>query len=442
MTDTNPKPRSPVFILTGTYCSRNKGDAAMQITCRDGLRERWPDSEIHIHAPFPALDREFYAPDPVLPSSRRRLIKASLQLPRAAISRMLGRAHRSGDPEIRAFARADLIIDLSGDMLTEDYGPHVAYSHFLPLLLAWVLGRPYVACAQSVGPFKLTRPLARFLLNRAAWVSARDQITMDYLAGLKIKSPLEYTADLAFVLKRADQTRAAEILREESIDLFDKKAPVLGLSLSGIIRKEFSRRGSSGDQVLKDVAAILDDFLDETGQNLLMVGHVTGPSEAKDDRLLLERTRGYLRNPERAALLRGDYQPGELKAIISGCHMFLGARMHANIAALSSGVPVVALSYSHKTPGIMSLLGQSEYVVAARDYFAGELPGKLRGLYRNRERAAKILKEKLPVIQNRSRRNFEKMAEVLAKAEAGSSQGPVNSAKSLNSPKNTREEKS
>ena len=41
--------------------------------------------------------------------------------------------------ELRLLASADRVIDLSGDMLTEDYGPHVTVSHFYPLLMALAL---------------------------------------------------------------------------------------------------------------------------------------------------------------------------------------------------------------------------------------------------------------------------------------------------------------
>ncbi len=35
------------------------------------------------------------------------------------------------DEELQQILKTDLVVDLSGDMLTEDYGRHVDYSHFL-----------------------------------------------------------------------------------------------------------------------------------------------------------------------------------------------------------------------------------------------------------------------------------------------------------------------
>ena len=48
--------------------------------------------------------------------------------------------------------------------------------------------------------------------------------------------------------------------------------------------------------------------------------------------------------------------PSEAKSYISGMDFFCGARMHACIAAFSSGVPVVPIAYSRKFAGVFRAL--------------------------------------------------------------------------------------
>jgi hypothetical protein len=60
----------------------------------------------------------------------------------------------------------------------------------------------------------------------------------------------------------------------------------------------------------------------------------------------------------------------DAKSFISGLDFLIGARMHATIAAFSSGVPVVPISYSRKFEGLYGALG----------YMAGE---RARHGYRN-----------------------------------------------------------
>lgn len=57
-----------------------------------------------------------------------------------------------------------------------------------------------------------------------------------------------------------------------------------------------------------------------------------------------------------------DPSASELKALISRCELFLGATMHAAIAALSSDVPTIMLSWSHKYSGLMEQIGLERFV--------------------------------------------------------------------------------
>jgi len=61
--------------------------------------------------------------------------------------------------------------------------------------------------------------------------------------------------------------------------------------------------------------------------------------------------------PDRIGVVRGQYSPSEIKYIIGSCDFFIGARMHACIAALSQGIPAVAIAYSDKFTGVMQTVG-------------------------------------------------------------------------------------
>jgi colanic acid/amylovoran biosynthesis protein len=261
-------------------------------------------------------------------------------------------------------------------MLTDDYGPHVAYSHYIPIINALLLGRPVVICAQSIGPFRWTGWMARQLFGRAAAITLRDEISIGHLRAIGLDpGNAAVTADMAFLLQPASDTRAAEILRNEGI-ADDGDGSVLGVSVSRILERRYNLsrpRGASDFATL--MAETLDRFASQTGCRVVFVSHVTGPSAVKDDRLIARDVAARMSAP--CHVIQGDYRPEELKALIRRCRVFLGARMHANIAALSSGVPVVALAYSHKTPGIMALFGQGERVLNGPELSADGLFGQL-----------------------------------------------------------------
>ena len=84
-------------------------------------------------------------------------------------------------------------------------------------------------------------------------------------------------------------------------------------------------------------------------------------------------------------------ETGEMKGIIARCELFVGSRMHANIAALSSKIPTIAIAYSHKTPGIMAMLDQQEAVVDIENVTNDELFEKIINAWKEkRERAEKL----------------------------------------------------
>ena len=408
------------FLLTGTYSSHNKGDAAMQLATGQALRKKFPGATVTISAPFAETDRHFYEGSLVVQSTRRRLIWGSLQGLRAWLFRKLYSWFRFnctaliGNRELRAFHEADVVVDLSGDTLTEDYGPHVTYSHFLPILQAMAIGTPVFVCAQSIGPFKLTNRFARMVLNRVAAITVRDEITQDYLRELGASSKVVgHTADMAFLLEPAPADKCNEILDQEGIIWPD--AEVLGVSVSNLIAAKYdhAHTQTTADGFVETCAELLDRVVRELGAKVLFVGHVTGPKAPKDDRLVAKRILDKMDEKSSAMLLKGNYGPEELKAIIGRCHVFLGCRMHANIGALSMSVPVVAISYSHKTPGIMRMFNQEKSLVEVTTLDPERLFRILRTTWGNRDAVSREIAARLVDVKKRAEHNVEVVLDIL-----------------------------
>lgn len=394
-------------VLTGTYCSKNKGDAAMQQVFAAEILKRRPEAEIIVATPFPGIDASHYAPLPVIRSGRRNLPLGTLHWAVLELLRLAGLAPRGYFPneEIDAFARADAVVDLSGDMLTEDYGPLVGYSHFLPLLQAQALGKPTIVCAQSIGPFNRLKGLAKRVLTHATLISVRESITPNLLAALNASTlaPVR-TADLAFLLPAAPRERIDALLAAEGITRSDR--PRLGVSVSALLTNRTNRHLDSISQNGLDAfAQALDEMIEKSAIEVLLVPHVFGPRPSGDDRKAGEVLSARMRNsPLR---LRGEYRPEELKGVISRCDAFVGCRMHANIAALDSGLPVLAIGYSHKTRGIMADLGLGEWVLSADNLDPGLLAGTIVRLLLEAPGYRRRLETQLPQVRQRAAENID-----------------------------------
>lgn len=389
------------ILLTGTYNSKNKGDAAMQwATAQELLKVSGVD--VTLSSPFPEMDAPFYAPIKVVPASRRKLIRSTIKV----LLRLLGITF--ADEESRAFNEADLIVDLSGDMLTESYGPHLAYSHFLPIWLAFAHGKPVFACAQSIGPFPMLGSVAKWTLSRCSRVTAREEISFELLRSFGFSEPhASQTGDMAFLLEPAAPPFADEILKALKIDT---SRPLLGVCLSQLIIKSYHSSSSAFEQI---IAESLDRFSESTGAQVLFVAHVTGPTKVKDDRIIARRVLARMKSP--AFVWEADPHTSEVKAVIGKCDAFFSARMHANISALSQAVPALALAYSHKTLGIMRTLGQSEWILPPKPFTAEAITARLTALWAERNSIRQTLLERLPAVEEASRRNVRLITELLSK---------------------------
>ena len=237
-----------------------------------------------------------------------------------------------------AYRDCDVVVDLGGDTFSDDPSPIYTLVHSVGLLLALVMGKPYVISSQSVGPFRtpLTRMLARFLLNRAAAVTARGQFTNRYLVNdLRIKNVRE-VADLSFLLQPERQEARG----------------IVGINPSETIR-HWMFPGYNDEEKGLAHTSLMAGLARELGQKrrVRLIPHVRGPSHGlgkvsnPDDRVAIREIQAEAPGAE---AVDGDAGIGEINRMIGECDLFIGARMHACIAALTAGVPTVAITYSTK----------------------------------------------------------------------------------------------
>ena len=319
-------------------------------------------------------------------------------------------ARRKLSPAYATTGNADLLVDLSGDMLTEDYGPHVAFSHYLPMLRAISLGRPYMICAQSIGPFSLTRPLARFVLNRARAITVRDRISFDYLAEIGVRNErLQQTADLAFLLEKAPASASAERIARLGLD---PGKPFVGVSVSRLVADKYDARLGQPGAFVRMMAASLAGIARREQLQLLFTPHVTGPTLPKDDRIISREVADLLPPGVEWAVIGEDLGPKEIKGMIALATMCVGTRMHANIAALSSFVPVLAIAYSHKTPGIMEACGVGDLAVDFHRLSEERLNALLDDLHDRRTAIRDVLMRSIPEQQRLAATNIDMIMEL------------------------------
>lgn len=206
-------------------------------------------------------------------------------------------------------------------------------------------GIPVVMAPQTIGPFgsAAARAVARRSLSRRSDVWVRDAESAGVVRTLTPGTTADLASDVAFRLEagRVDLGRSSKLR--------------IGLNVSGLLMtdpQQMRRMGTSYGSTVFELARWLDAV---DGIEVHLVPHVLGRhTTGESDEVAVERLGDRFPN---MTVARNVATPEEVKGYISRLDGFIGSRMHACIAALSSGVPVLPLSYSPKFAGLFGSLG-------------------------------------------------------------------------------------
>ena len=162
----------------------------------------------------------------------------------------------------------------------------------------------------------------------------------------------------------------------------------VGLNVSGLLMNG-GYTGKNMFGLTTDYPALIREILRRftamEGVETHLVGHVISESQPVEDdfrasEALAEEFPGAVLAPRFAS-------PSEAKSYIAGMDFFMGARMHACIAAFSSGVPVIPMAYSRKFAGLFGTLGYERTVDCTDRDERGDPGGSLRGVRGPRRRS-------------------------------------------------------
>lgn len=258
----------------------------------------------------------------------------------------------------RAIRGADLVIDIGGgDSFADIYGRRRLTQMFVMKYLTHLARRPLVLAPQTFGPFRhrLSTMLARQTIRRSAITATRDDLSSACLREMGITGDIIEASDVALRLPYDPPPARPE------------GGPVrVGINVSGLLmsggytRDNMFKLQMDYPQLMRDILQRFTDHPD--GCEIHLVPHVIswkGGDGLEDDHAASLR----LQKEFPAVTVAPAFtSPPEAKSYIAGMDFFMGARMHACIAAFSSGVPVVPMAYSRKFAGLFGALGYDETV--------------------------------------------------------------------------------
>lgn len=243
----------------------------------------------------------------------------------------------------RDIKTCDVVIDMTGgDSFSDIYGLERFYQQTTIKWMIEKLGVPLILGPQTYGPYKKlkARGFAKKVIRGAYLVMARDDVSADYtenLCGIKVCRG----TDVAFGLKYQKCEQTSNKIR-------------IGINPSGLLGVNKNEHTSLNLALKVDfdkyIKLLVERLIATNEYDIHFISHVGNEA--------IDCFPGY----SGVTYHKEFKNPIEAKNIISGLDIFVGARMHATIAAFSSGVPVIPVAYSPKFYGLFHSLGY-DYIV-------------------------------------------------------------------------------
>ena len=293
-------------------------------------------------------------------------------------------------PWLRAIWEADVAAEIrGGDSFSDIYGLRRFIEGLVPVGIAHLLRKPYVLLPQTYGPYKswLAQRIATLVMRRATAIYSRDAEGVRLVSQMLGQGneaskarfnppPVRLCPDVAFALEPIEPPSWTT----EPAWTGTNPGLRIGVNVSGLLyRGGYTRNNMFGLQF--DYAAWIRQLIvalaARPNTEVFLVPHVLGDSLEGDTAAigelwtaLPEEVRGRCRR------VTSTHNQHEIKWIIGRCDFFIGARMHACIAALSQGIPCVGVAYSRKFAGVFESIGVGDLVVDARSLSGDEATAK------------------------------------------------------------------
>lgn len=407
-----------IVLVGGEF--RNKGSEAMVISTVSSLKQLMPDAEFIVASYFQEdvqKGRE-YDLEVIRNYASLKRVKA-IHCLQALLHRVMPvkeiRPSLLGNSNLlRNLAEADLVVDVSGFALTDQFRWRRRLIYYSEILLSKLFGVPFVVYPQAMGPFdkRLSRILARIFLPWVDLMIVRGEITREYLQeiGLGRKRKIHVCADSAFLFEPAPRERVLEILREHGVRIGKK-------GLIGIVpnMRIYERcKGSRGENAYVIILSRVTEHIRNTLEaNVVFIPHEFR-SDGIDDGWLIEQIMEETPSKEGVYVIDQEYNSAELKAIIGRLDFLIASRFHSVVASLSMRVPVMVLGWAHKYLELMRMVGQEDHVLDYKDAGYEDLKARLDEKWPKREEIRQKLEIRVPELEQSARTAASMVSELLS----------------------------
>lgn len=362
----------------------------------------------------------------------RYLQKAMHELSYAEVFRLTGKLFFA-TPFIKEVLKADLVVDLSGDIWSDNAnfaGPNRFMVGLLKDRVAQLLGKKTVMLSGSPGPFKnQDLEFTKEVYKNFDLVTNRESVSSDLLEELSFDTTKTKSfACPAFIFEPAEPKSIEPIIEKYGLD--DPAYLNIGFILCGwnLLVGPYDREDIIDAELLPYVE-MLEKFLQVNKDiRIICLSHSNGFHLPPNFEVIHGRDfpfakqiytilKGRGRIPSEQLVLVTDLlSPKDTKAFIGRLDMLITGRIHAAVAALSQAIPTVIIDYghepkAHKLLGFAKVAGVEDLVVDPHQ--PDTMFRIVKQCYQQRLDIHKKLVRRITIIEKQVKASFDLLREVI-----------------------------
>ena len=301
-------------------------------------------------------------------------------------------------PTSEIIENTDIMISIGGDIYTipEHLRRNDKYPYYNELIEVGAkvinAGKEVIVYGASVGPFgDYDRAVRYYLTNleKYKYIICRETESISYLRSIGCNNTM-FMPDPAF---------SVHVSGEVEHEVYAN--PMIGLNFSPLSFSEVN--GDSDEDDISALISVVEEIIDITQKDILLIPHVISPDPNDNDLIVLEDIFNHIGDKYRTRVHLADYKNGFLgikRQIEKECCLIASARMHLCISAVERNIPTIFISYSQKSVGMCEYVYGNNYWVVNLADINSVLVNKIAEMNNSLKEVSDFLKKRNSEIMN------------------------------------------
>jgi len=342
--------KKSVCIVGGGFV--NKGAEAMVITVANAIYKSLRDVDIYVQIKSRDIQQ----------ARDYGLLPLTVGRKKLAVSYLASKIRTA-----KTYYKCSAVIDVGGYQFGDTWGEESAWRR-VRTMKRWAKFRNLIFyMPQAWGPFTSSgiHDAIRSIVNVATLCYVRDRtsmVEMEKLVG-KQHPKIRLAHDIAWSFQAEDLPIGKQIIHDSGLPE-KKNSIVICITPNLRVYERYEGIGLNNEYIIF-LTDIIRHICSVHNARVILMGHALRQDNSKisDDRTLCNYLMSSLDKSMPIAHVDKALPAAKVKSIIGNCDLLISSRYHALIAALSQGIPVAAIGWSHKYDELLAEVGLSSNII-------------------------------------------------------------------------------